>query len=72
MINTSTDTHQKGLRYEQPGSEAASDRPFLLPLVAQVGNEPDSQDHVLELASGVTWQVAQRFSMTVSDPLSWA
>ena len=72
MMNTSTDTHQNVLRYDQPGREDAQDRPFLLPLVTQAGNEADLQDRVLELASRATWLVAQRFPMTVSDPVSWA
>jgi hypothetical protein len=72
MMNPSTDTHQNVLRYDQPGREAAQDRPFLLPLITYVGNEADLQDLVLELASRATWLVAQRFPMTVSDPVSWA
>jgi hypothetical protein len=72
MMNTSIDAHQNRLCYDQAEREAAPDRPFLLPLVTQAGNEPDLQDRVLELASHVTWQVAQRFPMTISDPVSWA
>ncbi len=72
MMNTSTDAHRNVLRYDQLEREAASDRPFLLPLVTRVGNEADLQDRVLELASRATWLVAQHIPMTVSDPVSWA
>ena len=72
MMNTSTDAHRNVLRYDQLEREAASDRPFLLPLVTRVGNEADLQDRVLELASRATWLVAQHLPMTVSDPVSWA
>ena len=56
MMNTSTDAHRNVLRYDQLEREAASDRPFLLPLVTRVGNEADLQDRVLELASRATLQ----------------
>ena len=71
-MNTSLDTRYKGVRSKHPERNTTVDRPFLLPLVTQAGNEPDLQDCVLELASQVTWQVAQRFPMTVSDPVSLA
>src|SRR5436305_2379726 len=70
-MNPSLDAHYKGVRSKQPERETTVDRPFLLPLITQAGDEPDLQHHVLELASQVTWRVARRFPMTVSDPVSW-
>ena len=72
MMNTSTDAHRNVLRCDQPGREAAPNRPLLLPLVTRAGNERDLQDRVLELASRGTWQATQRFPMTVSAPVSCA
>jgi hypothetical protein len=72
MMNTETDAQQHVLRCDQPGREAVSDRPLLLPLVTPAGNEPDLQGRVLELASRATWLVAQHFPLSVAAPVSWA
>jgi hypothetical protein len=72
MMHTSADAHRNILLCDQPGREAAPDRPLLLPLITLAGNEQPLQGCVFDLASRAMWLVAQRLPLTVASPVGWA
>jgi hypothetical protein len=57
--------------YDRGDSKTSHNLPLLLTLVEQTAVEQQAQSRVLELASHMSWLVAQRLPVTVASPVCW-